>query len=221
MDEFDSNTIPSGESHDEQHVEGSSRRTFLKAAVVGSATAVAVSGVGAAAFTLTGHHTGLKKYLALTDSISGVTETACVTDSSFSAQDSFGNDSIFFWTKFNSVPAGTYTIDVSPTLPTAVVGYQSTGQGNFTQVVAYSGGVSFTCHPSDTPTASSSISYVAQQPHVPVTFTTGSDGDVVLWLHLKGIADGSSTLTATLYVGTDDSGTNVGSASATITVTGI
>ena len=218
MDEFDSNTTPMNESHDEQQIEGSSRRTFLKASVVGSATAVAVSGVGAAAFTLTGHHTGLKKYLALNDSISGVTETACVTSSGFEDQTSFGEDSIFFFAKFNAVPAGTYTFDVSPTLPTSVVGYQSIGAGNFTQVVAYSGGVSFTCHPSDTPTASATVSYPAQQAHVPVTFTTTSDGDVVLWLHLKGIAAGSSTLTATLYQGTDDTGTNVGSASATITV---
>lgn len=223
MDEFDSNTTPMDESHDEQHVEGSSRRTFLKAAVVGSATAVAVSGVGAAAFTLTGHHTGLKKYLALTDTISGITEKACTTksdDTQSDPPDTYGNDTIFFWCKFNNVPAsgaGFYTIDVSPEpgSATAIVDYPP-GNGNYVQIVFYSGGdSSFDCNPSTLP----STGFVAQQASLPVTFQTASDGDVLLWLHIKGTASGSETLTATLYQGTTPTGSGVGSASATFTLT--
>ncbi|HEX8728924.1 MAG TPA: hypothetical protein VF739_09895, partial [Ktedonobacterales bacterium] len=99
MDEFDSDTTPYNESPNEQHIEGSSRRKFLKAAVVGSAAAVAVSGVGAATLTLTGHHTGLKKFLVLGDTLSTVTSASCTTDSSDSPKSCFGPDTVFFWAK--------------------------------------------------------------------------------------------------------------------------
>lgn len=210
MDEFDSNTTPFNESQNEQHAEGSSRRTFLKAAVVGSAAAVAVSGVGAATLTLTGHHTGLKKYLALTDSLSGVTGKACTTDSSDNEQTSF-HDSIYFWAKFNAVPAGTYTIDVSPTIPDGKVDYQSSGNNVF--IYNYPGGdSSFDCNPPSLPDSTTAL---VKQKTLTVTFTTPSDGDVLLQLHLTPtVTSGTDTLTAKLYQGTGTGGTLVDSATA-------
>lgn len=218
MDEFDSNTTPMNESHDEQHVEGSSRRTFLKAAVVGSATAVAVSGVGAAAFTLTGHHTGLRKYLALTDTISGVTGNACTTDSSDNSKSSFHNDSIYFWAKFNGLPSGTYTIDVSPTIPDGDVDYQAGGSGNNVFIYTFAGGdSSFDCNPSSLPDTNTAV---VKQHALFVTFTTSSDGDVLLELHLNPSTNsGSDILTATLYQGTGTGGAVVDTAQATISFT--
>lgn len=217
MDEFDSNTTPFNESQNEQHAEGSSRRTFLKAAVVGSAAAVAVSGVGAATLTLTGHHTGLKKYLALTDSLSGVHSDACTTTSGDVMQDTFGNDTIFFWAKFDAVPAGTYTIDLSPEPggSGSIVDYPN-GAGNYVQIVFYAGGdSSFTCNPATLP--DSNADYLAQQASAPVTFTTPSDGDVLFWLHVKGSSSGTETLTASLYHASNDTNL-VDSASAKFTV---
>ncbi len=215
MDEFDSNTTPDNESQNEQHPEGSSRRTFLKAAVVGSAAAVAVSGVGAATLTLTGHHTGLKKFLALNDTLSGVHSDACTTTSDDVEQDTFGNDTIFFWAKFDAVPAGTYTIDLSPEPggSGSIIDYPN-GAGNYAQVVFYAGGdSSFTCNPATLP----SSGFVAQQSSVPVTFTTPSDGDVLFWLHVKGSSSGTETLTASLYHASNDTNL-VDSASAKFTV---
>lgn len=219
MDEFNSNTTPFSESHEDQHVEGSSRRTFLKAAVVGSATAVAVSGVGAATLTLTGHHTGLKKFLALGDSLSGVTGAACTTSSGThpNPQTKFHEESIYFWAKFNAVPKGTYTIDVSPTIPTSEVDYQASGNGNNVFIFNYPGGdSSFSCSPSTLPDTSNAL---VKQHALFVTFSTPSDGDVLLELHLNPLTtSGSQTLTATLYQGSGDGGTVVDSASASFTL---
>jgi hypothetical protein len=48
---------------------------------------------------------------------------------------------------------------------------------------------------------------VAQQDTLPVTFQTSSDGDILLWLHLKPKASTSTpvTLSATLYNGSTTS----------------
>lgn len=222
MDEFDSDTTPYNETPNEQHVEGSSRRKFLKAAVVGSAAAVAVSGAGAATLTLTGHHTGLKKFLALTtDTISGITSDACTTNSDDVPQTTFGNDTIFIWFKFNGVPAsgsGHYTFDVSPEpgASGSPIAFPPGGGSSYVQVVAYPGGASFKCNPSPAP----SSGFVAQQSTLPVTFQTASDGDVVLWLHVKstGTTTGSVSITASLYQGSTATGTPVDTATATFTL---
>lgn len=213
MAEFDNDMTPSEDTDDSQHAEGSSRRSFLKAAVVGSAAAVAVTGVGAATLTLTGRHTGLTRFVVLTDTISGVTADACTTDSSDSVKDSF-HDSIYFWAKFNHVPKGTYTIDVTPALPTSLVDYQ--GSGNNVFIYNYPGGdSSFTCNPKTLPNTDDALK---KKHYLPVTFTTPSDGDVLLELHLFPAGTGSVTLTAHLYEGTTTSGTEVDSASHPFTV---
>jgi hypothetical protein len=221
MDEFDSDTTSFSESTNEQHLEGSSRRKFLKAAVVGSAAAVAVSGVGAATLSLTGHHTGLRKFLVLGDTLSTVTSHACTTNSDDVSQSTFGNDTIFIWFKFDGVPAsgsGYYTFDVSPEpgASGSPVAFPPGSGSSYVQVVAYPGGVSFTCNPSSLP----SSGFVQQQSTLPVTFQTSSDGDVLLWLHVKstGTTTGSVSLTAALYQGTTATGTPVDSAVATFTL---
>lgn len=226
MDEFDNNTTPMDESHEtpethaEQHVAGSSRRTFLKAAVVGSAAAVAVSGAGVATLKMTGHHTGLTKFLVLGDTISGITESACTTksnDTKSTPPDTYNSETIFFWFKFNAVPKGTYYFDVSPEPGSSGAPvYLSSSGASAVQVVAYANGASFTCNPPSNPTSG----FVAQQSTLPVSFTTTSDGDVLLWLHTKGNTTGTNLqVTATLYQGTPPSGTAVGSATATFTLT--
>lgn len=207
MDGFDSDTTPYEDTNDPQHAEGSSRRSFLKAAVVGSAAAVAVTGVGAATLTLTGRHTGLTRFVVLSDTISGITADGCTTDSSDSEKDTFGSDSIYLWAKFNHVPQGEYTIQVSPKLPTTQVKYQD--KGNDVMIHVYPGGdSSFKCNPSTLPT-----SFFASKKTLPITFTTTSDGDVLLELHLKPVKDatGSVTLTVELFQGKSATGTPIDS----------
>lgn len=218
MDGFDSDTTPYEDTNDPQHAEGSSRRSFLKAAVVGSAAAVAVTGVGAATLTLTGRHTGLTRFVVLGDTISGITADACTTDSSDAVKNSF-HDSIYFWAKFNHVPAGQYTMDISPSLPTPtvdpVVDYQ--GGGNNVFIYSYPGGdSSFTCNPSTLPDTNNAIN--TQMNILPTTFKTLSDGDVLLELHLKPGATGTVTLTAELFQGSTATGLPLDSAAHTFSV---
>lgn len=222
MDEFDANTTSYDETIDDaQIVHGSNRRNFLKAAVVGSAAAVAVSGVGAATLTLTGRHTGLTRFVALTNTVSGVTSDACTTDTGDTPADktTFNNqESIYFWFKVNNVPGGTYTFDVSPTIggSSTIVDYQAS---NNVKVYEYTGGsTNFSCEPpslSGLPTASGTANAL------PITVTFTGSKDLLLELHLQGKSGnpgGDVTLTATLYQGSGTGGTVEASKSATFTI---
>jgi len=233
MDEFDANTTPYDETGDSQQPAGPSRRSFLKAAVVGSAAVVAASGAGAATLALTGHHTGLKKYVPFIGgaTLSGVTSDACTTGTSDQPdgikddQTTFNKqESIYFWAAFHNVPAGTYVIDVSPpiTASTLVV-YQSSTQSPAVKLYEYAAGtMPFTCHPSslsDLPKTSATANSVA------ISFTLTSDSDVLLQIHLQGNNQTKTTqtlvLTATLYNGTESIANKVDSATAPqITING-
>lgn len=221
MDEFDANTTPSEEINETQHPAGSSRRSFLKAAVVGSAAAVAASGVGAAALTLTGHHTGLKKYVPFIGAtLTGVTGDGCTTNTSGTIVDQTSynhQESIFFWAQFKNVPSGDYVIDVAPTLSatTGDVTYQNANGNN---VDLYEGSFSFACHPS-----SLTLTATASQSALPISFHLNSTTDVLIQVHLQGnnqshTTDANVTLTATLYSPTESSANVVDTASASFTV---
>lgn len=230
MDEFDVNTTSYDESGEEHANNGSSRRNFLKAAVVGSAAAVAAGGVGAATLTLTGHHTGLKRFVGLNDLVSGVTSASCTTNTSDPLHDqtSFNKqESLYFWFKVNNVPAGTYTFGVSPTIDPAnkpaytsggsLVQYQS--GSNDVNVYQYTpSDANFTCNP---PSLSGLPSALKTQNTLTITVTTSATKDLLLQVHLQGEKDnpgGSVTLTGTLYQGTGTGGAHEATASATFTI---
>ncbi len=232
MDEFDVNTTPDDHSGEEQALHGSSRRNFLKAAVVGSAAAVAAGGVGAATLTLTGHHTGLKRIVGLDGLVSGVTGNACTTNT----QDPLGDktsfnqqESIYFWFKVNNVPAGTYTFDVAPPIDLASVKKYTSGGpllqyqsgSNDVNVYQYTpSDATFECEP---PSLASlqTLTPLGTQDTLPIIVITTATKDLLLQVHLQGEKDnpgGSVTLTGTLYQGTGTGGAVEKSANATFTI---
>lgn len=214
MDEFDANTIPYDEhdDHDDAQVSGgSNRRSFLKAAVVGSAAAVAVSGVGAATLTLTGRHTGLTRFVALGATVSGPTSDACTTNTSdpLAEQTTYNKqESIYLWFKVNNVPGGTYTFNISPTIggPLTIVKYQ--GATSNVHVYEYAGGsTSFACHP---PSLSGLPKAIATSTALPIHVKFTGTKDLLLQVHLqgkKGNSGGTVNLTVTLYQGSTTGGT--------------
>lgn len=230
MDEFDVHTTPYDASGDTPQTSGSSRRSFLKAAVIGSAAAVAVSGAGAATLTLTGHHTGLKRFVTLTNEASGLTGHACTTDTGTgdagtlaekgSQTNPFQNqESIYFWFKVNNVPVGTYTFDFSPPAAAFSQSDYTSGtlvmynDGSANDVNAYeyaAGTANFDCSPPSLTSLSSDATLSGSAGSAPLTFDVkNSAKDVLIQVHLKGIKNnpgGSVTLTATLYQGSDDTG---------------
>lgn len=240
MDEFDVNTTPYDETSDTSQVNGSSRRSFLKAAVIGSAAAVAVSGAGAATLTLTGHHTGLTRFVALTNEASGLTGHACTTDTGTGEEGTLAEkgsqdnpfqtqESIYFWFKVNNVPVGTYTFDFSPpaaAFDTAdytsgtLVMYNDSSTNDVNVYEYAAGSTNFDCSPpSLSSLSSSSVTPSGSSGSAPITFDVkNSAKDVLLQVHLKGRKKnpgGSVALTATLYQGTDDTGAVEATASVT------
>lgn len=230
MDEFDVNTTSYDDSGDEHALHGSSRRNFLKAAVVGSAAAVAAGGVGAATLTLTGHHTGLKRIVGLDGLVSGVTSDACTTNTSdpLADQKSFNKqESLYFWFKVNNVPAGTYTFNVTPTIDAAnkpaytsggsLLQYQS--GSNDVHVYQYTpGDANFTCNP---PSLAGLPTALKTQDTLTITVTTSATKDLLLQVHLQGEKDnpgGSVTLTGKLYQGTGTGGAVEATASTTFSI---
>ncbi len=223
MDEFDAHATSHDDIGDTSQVTGSSRRSFLKAAVIGSAAAVAVSGAGAATLTLTGHHTGLTRFVVLA-SVSGITAHACTTNTDSSPQDksTFGSESLYFWALFKNVPAGTYSLDVSPPITTtSLLGYQDPGNSVF--MYEYAGGsTTYDCHPSTLPTSGNVL---PAQSVLPIEgFTLSADTDLLLEVHLQAnkvqntYQTGTVTLTANLYSGSTATGTSIDHASATVTI---
>ncbi len=233
MDEFDVNTTSDDQSGEEQALNGSSRRNFLKAAVVGSAAAVAAGGVGAATLTLTGHHTGLKRLVGLTDLVSGVTSAACTTNTQdpLGEKDTFNTqESIYFWFKVNNVPAGTYTFDVSPTIdPASKPQYTSGGSlvqyqsgSNDVHVYQYTpSDATFACNPPALTGPTGLPTPLKTQDTLTITVTTSATKDLLLQVHLQGEKNnpgGSVTLTGTLYQGTGTGGSVESHASANFTI---
>ena len=226
MDEFDANITPSDEANETQHPAGTSRRNFLKAAVVGSAAAVAASGVGAATLTLTGHHTGLKKYVPFIGGtgLSGVTGDACTTNTGGTIVDQSSynkQESIYFWVAFHNVPAGDHVIDVSPTIggPSTIVDYQNPSSS--VKLYEYgAGAMPFTCHPSS---LTSLPAPTMTTDTVPISFHLSNPADVLLQIHLQGNGTNTSNvivaLTATLYKGTESPANVTDSETATFTIT--
>ena len=230
MDEFDANTMPADEAGDTVSPTGTSRRTFLKAAVVGSAAAVAVGGAGAAALTLAGRPASMRPFAPFVGgvaSLSGVTGDACTTNSADGAQSTFGSDSIYFWAKFNTLPAGQYTIGVTPKIDpnntpwtAGLSGLDFNSKSNCANVyVLDAKDGNFTCNPSSLPDPGST-QYSGNT--VPITFTVTDGQDALLQLHIKaesGFPGGVITITATLYTGSSVIVANtVESVSAQITI---
>lgn len=224
MDEFDVNTTSNDHSGEDHANNGSSRRNFLKAAVVGSAAAVAAGGVGAATLTLTGHHTGLKRIVGLDGLVSGVTSAACVTKSQVQVddQDTFNQqDTIFFWFKVNNVPAGTYTFDILPKIggSSTIIDYRNSSSASNVRV--YEGPFTFECHPTTQGQNLPNSLKIASSTVLPITFTAAGGDNVLLEALLggkQGNTGGAITLTATLYQGTDTTGTVEATGSANFTI---
>lgn len=205
MDEFTRNDMPFDENGEEHAENGSSRRNFLKAAVAGSAAAVAVGGVGAATLTLTGHHTGLKRYLALDGLVSGVTSDACTTNTSEKLHDQTTynkNESLFFWFLVKNVPAGSYTFNISPAITSSsLVQFQTSSSNN---VIVYEGVYSFACNPTYFADAGTNI--LNHGSSLPITVTASGGKDLLLEVHLQAANTTGTTqtvtLTGNLYKGT-------------------
>jgi hypothetical protein len=98
-----------------------SHRKVLKAAVVASAAVAAAAGARTAAHAPTG-----RLPLNLLNRVDwmqpGSPSTACdactsdTKETNFSTKNTFsGSESTFLWRRFLNVPAGTYTVDVTPT----------------------------------------------------------------------------------------------------------
>ncbi|HEX9413063.1 MAG TPA: hypothetical protein VF916_06125, partial [Ktedonobacterales bacterium] len=184
------------------------RRTFLKAAVVGTAAVAAVGGAGTAALALSGR----KPASLLSFSTPQATpspEAPCAvcttgTVEPFQDENSFGKNSLFLWIRFINVAAGSYTIDVTPTIQpqgsSCTVSTPFSYQQNMSNVDAWvfaAGGLA--CHPamlSDWASGS-----VTGSDFLPQSFTIATSKDLAVRVHLKGDCSGTFTVTALLKSG--------------------
>jgi hypothetical protein len=98
---------------------GQSRRNLLKAAVIGSAAVAATAGATTAALALTGN----KSVISLTQvdwilpGSPGYVCDVCTTDQNCNTLDTLnGKQRLYLWLRFLNVTAGTYWVDVSPTI---------------------------------------------------------------------------------------------------------
>lgn len=185
MDEFE-NQPQQPESA--QDANGTSRRNFLKVAVVSSAAAAAaVGGAGVAAATLSSRApTGLSKLLVL-DSTLVSTKNACFTHTNASLDDNTpsnpfsDNSSLFYWAWF-TLPSHTatdqFTIKVSSGTPfPSTITYQNS---NSVEVYPGLSGCP-TSQPANPVTPPGSIA------SLPITFSVGAGvTTVLLQLHLNG-----------------------------------
>src|SRR5579859_2746766 len=116
MDEFENQ---SQQPESTQDASGTSRRNFLKVAVVSSAAAAAaVGGAGVAASALaTRAPSGLSKLLVLNSNLVSTTN-ACFTNSAFQDVQSLNpNESFYVWAWFTLGAAGLYTANLSSATP--------------------------------------------------------------------------------------------------------
>jgi hypothetical protein len=182
------------------------RRALLKAAIVGSAAVATVGGASTAALALSG-----KRPANLLVVSSDATPTpspndpcaVCTTGTNpadFVDEDTFGNNSLFLWVRFINVPAGSYSIDVTPMIEpqnTACVAghpldYQS-DKNNVTSWIFPAGGLA--CHPH----ALTDWAGGTQSDTLPASFTTSALQDLAVQVHLNPAGcTGTFTITGTL-----------------------
>src|SRR5260221_5020335 len=182
--------------------DGRSRRAFLKAAVVGSAAVAAVGGASAAGLALAHKVPQLPLRFAGAAEVVSPNEpcAVCTTGTNpdnFVDQDTFNNnESMFLWVRFINIPAGSYTIDVTPTIqsqnsacvPATPLQYQSP-HNSVTSWVLPAGGLA--CHPaklSDLPGGTSSDS-------LPASFSTAQIQDLMVAVHLQNGCTTASDVT--------------------------
>lgn len=214
------------------NVANASRRRFLKAALVGSAATVAVGAAAVVGLERAGAAPGLAHFPILGNSGSpgGSTGSACTTGTdptNYVPQSSFGHkEGIFLWGLFTNLPAGSYSVSVSPAIQAEGSGCVSSstpfdyvGAGSAVRIYDLSASsVTWDCSPKtqsqlNTPKfQSSSLSGNS------VTVSAGDDLQVQLHMKNGGCAvPYTITETINLYQGTNT--TPFLTASATITVT--
>lgn len=191
MDEFE--TQPQYPENT-QDTSATSRRNFLKVAVVSSAAAAAaVGGAGVAASALSSRApSGVLKLLSLNTNVVS-TKNACFTNSAFEDVDALnGNESLYVWAWFTLGVAGTYTADLAASTPLpAYLTYQGSKQQE-----AFPGLAS--CPSSD---PSATVTASGKGDALPFTFTAATDNSTVLiQLHLNATSAPAGTITLTVEV---------------------
>ncbi|MEO7002062.1 MAG: twin-arginine translocation signal domain-containing protein [Ktedonobacterales bacterium] len=224
--------------------ENASRRKFLKAALIGTA---ATAAVGAATVVGLEHagavpHLGITKlarypFVGNTTSPGGSTGTACTSGTdpqNYVDQSTFNNkESIFLWALFTKLPAGSYTMFVSPTIenkggaicsPSPASNpfeYQgSTSSSSNVQVYNLSASaVTWTCHPSkktDLGTVTRNGASMAAAFSTPVTVAAGHD--LQLQVHMHNGCSGARVVSVTISLFQSPSATPFLQASTSITI---
>lgn len=173
-----------------QDASGTSRRNFLKVAVVSSAAAAAaVGGAGVAATALASRApSGLSKLLVLNNNLVS-TKNACFTFTTAPYEDNsptnpFNNtEEVFLFAWFSGLSAGNYTVSLaSPTSLPSWLAYS----GNDVTVFDYSG-------QSGCPTDVSKLTQITSGSSLPINVTITTQTDVLVWLQLHATNAPSGT----------------------------
>jgi hypothetical protein len=186
---------------------GQNRRNLLKAAVIGSAAVAATAGAGTAAAALTGRKelNPLNQIAWIIKGSPGDPCAVCTTDTNednYATQDTFHGQSMFLWLRFLNVPAGSYSVDVSPTIqpstasscPTSTPFRYQSPQNAVTQWALEP--KNFECHPrtlKEVPGGTGSDA-------LPVNFTITATKCLLVQVHLDYCASGNNTYTVTGYL---------------------
>lgn len=181
MDQFENQPQPSEPAQDSN---GTSRRNFLKVAVVSSAAAAAaVGGAGVAATALSSRNsTGLSKLFVLNTNLVSTTN-ACFTHSGDNYPDNTpGNPfnsttQVFFFAWFSGLSDGDYTVSLNnPSSLPSWLAY-APGNNNAVTVFDYTG-------KSGCPTDTSNLTSIKSGSSLPVTFTISGQTGILVWLQL-------------------------------------
>lgn len=207
-DEFEQST---NEMAGADGANGTSRRKFLKVAVVSSAAAAAAvgtAGVAASAIATSGRApSGLAKLLSVnTDVVS--TTNACVTHTGSDLQPDTagnpinGNADVYFWAWFTLGGAGTYTASIS--LPSLPSGDSITPANTSVNTIAAYGGQPVGC-PTAIPDSTSRLNTAAAggAPGYSISFPGTAGDTVVIKYHMDttNVPDGSYPISITLTDG--------------------
>jgi hypothetical protein len=193
--------------------EGQSRRDLLKAAVVGSAAVAAVAGAGSAALALTGR----KPVINLVGEFQSPGDPCAVctsnTTPTFVDQNTFNcSENIFLWIRFINVPAGSYTVNVTPAIQDSSIKngkcdpstpFQYSGGGNPVMQWTFAAGP-MACHPGTLPGGATNHDTISQ-----VSFTVGSGQtkDLQVLVHLQNCAPTNQTVLVTVFLNKVGDGT--------------
>jgi hypothetical protein len=183
---------------------GQSRRNILKAAVIGSAAVAATAGAGTAAAALTGRKelNPLNQIAWIIQGSPGDPCAVCTTETNpnnYITQDTFHGQSMFLWLRFLNVPAGSYSVGVSPIIQASTASSCSTAtpfryQSPHSAVTQWAlAPKNFECHPH-------SLSELPTGTHIdalPASFTITSAKCLLVQVHLDLCASGSHTYTVT------------------------